>query len=140
MQGISAHGLLIEYQLTPGGSWTELGELGDTPAPDLHRNDHDITSHNRDIDTYIAGVLRRENVSFPVFFNKANADHTGLYTLIGGNTLTGWRMTEADGFEFVFSGFVSKINKSNPVDGPITANCTIRPSGPCIVDGAEFGA
>src|ERR1044071_5538672 len=102
-QGISSHGTIIEFApaATPT-MYTEIAELGDIQMPGLNRNDFDITSHNRDIDTYVMGVLRRELVTFPMFFNKNISSQVLLRTAqLDGNPLTnmsnGFRLTAPDG-------------------------------------------
>jgi hypothetical protein len=139
-QGISAHGTLIEVQETPGGSFTEIAELGDIQMPGLMRNEFDITSHNRDIDTYVLGVLRRDDVTFPMFFNKVIASQVILRTLLIANTTTGFRLTAPDGDVWIFSGGVKGMQQTNPVDGVQTANVSIRPTGEFILNGVEYGA
>jgi hypothetical protein len=139
-QGISAHGTIIYVESAPGGALVEISELGDLQMPGLTRNTFDITSHNRDIDTYVAGVARREEVTFPMFFNKAITSQVLLRTHLQNNTLIGFKVTGPDGDWWYFSGNVVGWNQTNPVDGVQTANVTIRPSGEYILNGIQFGA
>lgn len=139
-QGISAHGTLIEF--APSATplvYTQIAELGDIQMPGLMRNEHDITSHNKDIDTYILGVLRRDPVTFPMFFNKAISSQLLLRTAIINNDTGGFRLTAPDGDVWIFSGGVQAMKQTNPVDGVQTANVTIRPTGTFILNGVLYG-
>jgi hypothetical protein len=139
LQGISAHGTIIEVEDSGPGDWVEIGELGDIVMPGLSRNEHDITSQNRDIDTYILGVLRREDVTFPMFFNAAIDSQLILREAIIANTTKGWRLTAPDGDVWIFSGGVKQMKQTNPVDGVQTANVSIRPTGKFLLNGDEVG-
>ena len=141
MEGISSHGTVIYRRVA--SAWVPIGEIGDTNPPGLTRNAHPTLSHNKDIDSFVGGVLRRNPPTFPVFFNKADGTHdaeTGLYQAIIDNEFCGWRMVQPDTFEWVFSGFVQNVQPTAPVDGVQTANVTIQPSGPMYVDGQLVGA
>lgn len=135
-QAISGHGSLISFQSSPGGAWTEVAELGDLTPPQLSRNTFDVTNQNDDIDAYIAGVLRRSEVTFPISLLLNDTSHdeaVGLQSLIIANTRTGFKFSFPDGTNWIFSGMVSQFAPTNPVDGPLRANVTVRPSGPMIL-------
>lgn len=138
-QGISAHGTIIEVEQTAGGSFVEISELGDLNMPGLSRNEFDITSHNRDIDTYVLGVLRREDVEFPMFFNAAITSQALLRTHLIANAIVGFRLSAPDGDIWIFSGGVKEMTQENPVDGVQMANVSIRPTGSFILNGTEYG-
>lgn len=140
---ISSHGMLISRapNATPT-SYTIIGELGDITPPSLTRNEFDSTPHNRDIDSYVAGVLRREPLQFPIFFRWDNPTHdelTGLHYALINNDIDGYKLTSPDGGEMIFSGFVRGIVQTDPVDGVQTANVTIRPTGPFWLNGQLIG-
>lgn len=146
MEGYSSHGTVIRREMDPIGApgvFTPIGEVGDITLPGMTRNEHETTSHNKDIDSYVLGVLRRQAPTFPIFFNANDPTHdhlTGLYQAIMDNEFTGYKMTQPDGFEWLFSGYVQNIQPSAPVDGVQTAQVTIRPSGPMYVGGVLVGA
>lgn len=145
-QGISSHGTIISFApaATPG-SYTEIAELGDITEPGFNRNEFDITSHNRDIDTYVFGVLRRDPLSFPMFFNKAISSQLLLRTaMLDSNPVTqmsnGFKMETPDGDVFIFSGGVKEMKGTAPVDGVRTANVVLRATGEFILNGVQYGA
>lgn len=136
---ISSHGTLLSFQATPGGSFSEVGELGDITPPGLMRNEFDASTHNRDIDSWVTGILRREAISVPVFFNKNVTSHAELRQLLIENTETGFRLDNPDGDVWIGSGFVRQLTGANPVDGIQTAQLTIRLSGDFYLNGTLIG-
>lgn len=154
-QGISAHGTVIRVRPsiadpTVAAAWTAnttytIPELGDIDGVGTTRNEFDITSHNRDIDAYIFGVARREPVSFPLFYNRAIYQHRMLRTLQANNDVTtqmlnGFEVESPDGDLLIFSGGVKDMTFGYPVDGPQTAQVSIRPTGNYILNGVEYGS
>lgn len=154
-QGISAHGTIIRVRPaiadpTPANAWAanetiEIMELGDITGIGTTRNEHDITSHNRDIDTWIFGVARRNLLQFPVFFNKAIISHRLMRTLQANNDVTtqmknGFEVEGPDGDLLIFSGGVKDMPRDAPVDGPQTAQIGVRPTGPYYLNGVLYGA
>lgn len=136
-QGISGHGTTIEFQAaaTPG-VWTAIGEIGDIQLPGLSRNEFDVSSHNRTIDTYaLGGILRRDALTFPIFFNKAITSQMLLRTAILANTIDGYRVTTPDSDVWIFSGGVQAIKHTAPADGAQTADVTIRMTGSVSING-----
>ncbi len=140
---ISAHGTTIERQATPGGAFTFIGEIGgDIVPPALSRNSIEVTTHNDDIDAFVAGVLRRGEVTFPINVIAGDAGHdevTGLQDHIINNTKTGYRITFPDGDFIIFSGYVTNFARRAPVDGALTADVTLRPTGPMIINAVDVG-
>lgn len=142
MQGISSHGTVIARKGSGDPDFIDIGEIGDITMPGLSRNEFETTSHNQDIDSYVLGVLRREPVTFPIFFNKNDATHnaaTGLQKAIIDNDVDAYRITQPDGQEWIFSGGVQAMTQAAPVDGVQTANVTIRPTGAFLLNGIEVG-
>jgi hypothetical protein len=132
-QGLSSHGTLIARGT--GGSFTTIGELGgDIIPPALQRPITEITPHNDDIDSYVVGVLRRGEVTFTINFLPSDATHNetaGLIKSMLDKTYDGFRVTFPDTTEWIFSGFVSNFAPSATVrEGALTADVSIRPSGP----------
>jgi len=137
---LSSHGTILSFESTPGGAFVQVGELGDITPPGLMRNEFDASVHNRDIDSWITGILRREPITVPVFFNKAVTSHAALRTLLIANTETGYKLENPDGDVWIGSGFVKGIQGASPVDGIQTANVSIRLSGAFFLNGVLVGA
>lgn len=142
---VSAHGTLIDVQLTPGGAWTEIAEQGDITPPAFTRNEFDATTQEKDIDSYVLGVLRRGQMTQPLHFLPTNntQDHlTGLYKLMIDNTVTGFRIrypAVAGSVIWILSGQVQNLVPQAPVDGKLALDLTLRFSGPMSIGGVVVG-
>lgn len=142
---VSSHGTIIAVQLTPGGAFTDIAEIGDVTPPSYTRNEFDATTQEKDIDSYVLGVLRRGQFTQQVNFLPTNNTHdhlTGMYALMIANTVTGWRVTfpvAAGSVVWVLSGQVQNIVPAAPVDGKLSLNVTLRFSGPMTIGGVVVG-
>lgn len=141
---ISGHGTLIAR--APAATptvFTTIAELdGDIMVPDLTRKEIDTSAHNRDIDSYVLGMLRRSPITFPIAYVASDGTHdnlTGLYAAIRTNSIDGFRVTFPDGDVWVMSGGVSAIKKKAPLDDKLNADVTIRPSGAFTINGMVIG-
>jgi len=141
-EGMSAQGTLIEISVDPnwppaapvGGavSFTQIAELRDITPPALTRNTIELTNHNNSDDEYIVGIRRHGELSFNVNFVPANGTHdhlTGLQQKWFDGERNVYRLTFPDGTAWLFSGFVTNVAPSNPVDDRLGADVTIRPTG-----------
>ena len=142
---LSAHGTLVAVQLTPGGAFTDIAELGDLTLPGLSRNEFDSSVHNRNIDDYVLGIFRRGAFSFPINWIPDNNTHdhlTGVIKLMIGNTITGWRLripTSSSTVDWVASGQVQSFQPGAPVDGKLTSDVALRFSGLMSIGGVLIG-
>ena len=140
--GLSAQGTLIAVSADPnwppsspvGGSpsYTEIAELREITPPALTRNTIELTNHNNADDEYIVGIRRHGDLTFNVNFVPSNGTHdhlTGLQKKWFDGTRNIYRLTYPDGSIWLFSGFVTNVAPSAPVDDRLSADVTIRPTG-----------
>lgn len=139
----AAHGTLVAHNI--GGSYVDVAELGgDISPPDLNRPSTEVTPHNDKIDGYVMGVLRRGELTFPLNFLDDEITHdesTGLLKALSDKSLNGYRITftDASSTVWLFSGYVQSVARTSPArEGPQSADVTIRPHGPMLVNGADF--
>lgn len=124
---ISAHGTIITRNGTP------IAELRDITPPALTRNPIETTMHNSDDDSYVVGIRRKGELQFELgFLPSGEASHNAVAGLMkawadGSQDL--YEIDFPDGAEWLFSGFVTNIAASAPVDDGLTAQVSIRPSG-----------
>lgn len=141
----SGHGTLIALQLTPGGAFTDIAEMGDVTPPSLERNEFDATTQNEDIDSYVLGVLRRGAFTVPLNFIPDNNTHdhlTGVQKLLKDNTITGFKVTfpqVTPSLVWVMSGAIKSFVPTAPVDGKLAATVSIRLSGRMTIGATTFG-
>jgi hypothetical protein len=140
---LSGHGSLV-YR-APAASpftFTMIAEVGDISLPELMRNDFDATTQDINIDTYIVGVPRRNEVSLAMNFVPANGtqDHlTGLQRAFIDGTFDGYKFTTPGGLIWIASGFVKGVAPKAPVDGKLAADVKIRLSGQMWINGMLVG-
>jgi len=143
---LSGHGTMVAVQLTPGGVFTDIAEMGDVTPPEFSRNEFDATTQNEDIDAYVLGVLRRGAFQVPLNWIPDNNTHdhlTGVYKLLFNNTITGWRVRfpqVTPAIDWIMSGAVQALSPKAPVDGKLATDMTIRLSGVMTIGGVVVGA
>lgn len=130
--GVSAHGTVVKR------NGTTIGELKDITPPALTRNSIETTMQNSNDDSYVVGLRRRGELQFMInFLPDDDATHDGATGLIkawtdGSKDL--YEIAFADGARWFFSGFVTNIAPTAPVDGALEANVSIRPTNGMILD------
>lgn len=130
-KGISAHGTIIKR------NGTAIAELRDITPPPLTRKPIETTTHNSDDDSYVVGIRRKGELSFLLNFLPSGSDaspstqdaNTGLLAAWANGSKDLYEIDFPDGAKWSFSGFVSNISPKAPVDGELSANVSIRPSG-----------
>lgn len=149
-QAISSHGTIIEVQLivasgaTRGNAttaWTRIPLLGDVQMPGLSRNEFATDSQDADIDKVQMGILRRTEVTAPLWLNSQIPVHDALTMALIKNTFFGVRVTSpvADGTVLIFSSYVKGVPQTNPADGIQKVDLSLRASGNFIRNGIEYG-
>jgi hypothetical protein len=144
---LSGHGAHIyRAPIATPSTFTEIAEVGDISLPSFDHNEFDATSHNRNIDAYVLGVLRRELFTIKLNFLPSDPTHDHLTGLLKASFTNPVPM---DGFKIVFpdlvnnwiaSGQVKSVkNIVLPVDGLSTADCEIRFSDRMVVNGVLVG-
>lgn len=145
---LSGHGAKISRALSATPTvFVEIAEVGDITLPGLDHNEFDGTSHNRNIDAYVMGVLRRELFTIRLNFLPTDPSHDHLTGLIKASTTN---PVPTDGFKIVFPDLVSTWVASGqvksvsnivlPVDGLSTADVGVRFSGLMTINGVVIGA
>lgn len=142
---LSGHGTLISRApLATPAVFTVIGELGDVTPPELYRNEFEAMSQQDNIDSYVLGMLRRQQLKVPINFIPTNGTHdhlTGLYKALITEPppYEGYKLTYPDATQLVFSGQVQSIAPKAPVDGKLSADVTIRLSGKMTMGAVSIG-
>lgn len=145
---LSGHGAHIyRAPIATPVTFTELAEVGDIVLPGMTHNEFDATSHNRNIDAYVMGVLRRELFTIKLNFLPSDATHdhlTGLIKAMVTNPVPvdGWKIIFPDLVNtWVASGQCKDVtNITLPVDGLSTADVAVRFSGQMVINNVLIGA
>jgi len=142
---ISGHGTLVARALSATPTvFTNIAEMQDVTPPQLSRNEFDATTQDRNIDAYVLGVLRRSAFTMSLNFLNTDGSHDHLTGLMKAMItepppIDGYRITFPDGVVWVMSGQVQSISPKAPVDGKLSADVTIRPSGKMTIGGVVVG-
>lgn len=130
---ISAQGTLIARSPS-GGPFVTVGELRDITPPPLSRNTIETTSHNEIEESFVVGIRRKGEMTFQVGFVPSGSvsGHDFVDGIIksyidGARDI--WRITFPDTSVWLFSGFVSNVGPTAPVDDGLVADVTVRPTG-----------
>ena len=84
---LSGHGAHIyRAPVATPSTFTEISEVGDITLPGLDHNEFDATSHNRNSDAYVLGVLRRDLFTIKLNFLPSDGTHDHLTGLIKAAT------------------------------------------------------
>jgi len=142
---LSSHGTLIARETAPG-VFTTIGELGDITPPPLTRPSTEVTPQNDKIDSYVMGVIKRGEATFPInFIPSGESTHdavTGILKAYADKSLDGYKITwpDASNTTWIFSGYVANFATAAPArEGAVSADVTLRPSGGHIIDGTAIG-
>jgi hypothetical protein len=131
---INAHALIVgRAPMATPTIYTDIAELSQVALPELSRNEFDSSVQNRNVDSYVLGMLRRKSVMLTLNFLPADPTHdhmTGLYSAIIANSIDGYKFYQTfSGLIWVASGQVQAIVPKTPTDGKLEADVTIRFSG-----------
>ena len=127
---ISSHGTLVKR------NGTTVGELRDITPPALTRNTFETTNQNDEDDSYVVGIRRKGELSFTVnMLLSGDATHgkaSGLLKAYIDGTKDLWGIYFPDGATWLFSGFLTNFVPKAPVDGELSADITVRPTGETV--------
>lgn len=136
---ISAQGTIISRGPGGTGPFTAIAELRDISGPALSRNPIETTNHNDADENFVVGIRRYGEVTFTIGFIPNAPTHgnaTGLINSWNAGDKDIFQVEYPDTTKWIFSGFISGIEPSMPLDDGLTADVTIRTTGGMIFDEA----
>jgi predicted secreted protein len=113
---------------------TAIAQIQDIEGPDLSTDTDEITNHDSPdgVEEFLVTIKRTGEVTFPLVFNGADASHdpdTGLLKAWEDRSLDDYVMTFPDSSAWTFAAYVTGFSMAAPVDGHLSADVTLRPSG-----------
>ena len=130
---ISAQGTLIARAPAATPSvFTTIAELRNITPPPLTRNPIETTSHNEIEESFVVGIRRKGELTFTIGLVPSGATHgpiSGLQKAWNDGSRDIYKVTYPDGTQWLFSGYVTNIAPTAPVDDGLTAEIAIRPTG-----------
>lgn len=139
-EAISAQGTILYRQALGAGPFVEIGELRDMSGPALTRNPIETTSHNEEEETFVVGIRRKGELTAQIGYvpdGGVDTNHDLLEAAWRTGSRDVWKVefpTSPVKKSWLFSGFVTNLGPSMPVDDGLVADLTIRPTGVMTFD------
>jgi hypothetical protein len=116
--------------------FTGIAEVRDIDGPGLELSTIEVTHHLSPDATreHMATLKDLTEISFEIAFIPTGATHdltTGLMSVWYNRTKNNWRIvfTDSGSTTWQMSGFVTSFGLGAPVEGILTASCTIKLTG-----------
>jgi hypothetical protein len=135
MTTLGSHGTLIQIgNGAPTEVFATVGELGDIEGLTVMRETHDASVQTSDWKVSIPGLKGMENVKFSINFDPSDATHdhlTGLIKDVNDGTKRNFRIIFPDPgtTTYQFAAYVVNVAPKAPVDGVLTADVELLPTG-----------
>ena len=124
MGSIGKTSTLLSTTVTTLGIVLSIGEYSFT------RGDVEDTAYGVGLwRTFKAGLIDGGSIPFTIAQSKSETGIDTLETLFSAGTSETWTLTFPDGSKWAFTGFVSSIGGSQPIDGLVTMSFTVRVDG-----------
>ncbi len=129
----TSHGTVISRQDLGTGAFVDIAELLDITFPTLEHSNTETTAQGDDDDHFIIGVRRTSELQFSINWDPDGTTHGpstgGLIKSWEDSQLDGYKLTYPDGSTMIFSGYITGIGVSAPMDDKLSADVTVRPTG-----------
>lgn len=128
-------------QVSAGGSpesWVTIAGISSINGPSFNVEVQDVTTHSNALPwrSKIPTLLDAGELSFDLFFDPSESSHSensnGIVALFLNRVKTRWRLKfppPNNTSYFICEGFCSRFEMQEPVDGVLTASCTITWTG-----------
>lgn len=128
MAAIASHGTLLKR------NGTTIADVKDISGPNFSRGTIDCTSHSSASGwkEFVTGMKENGEVSFSINFDPTAATHaynTGLLDDFIDGTLQTFTLTFPDSTVWSFTAYVTAFGVTEPVEGVLGANVTLKLSG-----------
>ena len=126
----------ISWDKAGGTAWTVLGQVGDLNGPSISRTAIDATTRDSASNfwrEFVPGYKDGGELGLNVMLDPAlHGGANGLLSDFNNNsaTIPSWRILFPDGAEMTFDGFVSGADISSSIDEVLTADFSVKVSGP----------
>jgi predicted secreted protein len=125
------YGTLLEVSTDNGATWAAVAEVTNITPPSDTVDSVDVThmqSPNRTRE-FIPGLADPGECSMEMNFVPGSATDVQLRTLKASGTKAKWRITWPNAVIWVFSGFITGVEATGPVDDKMGVTATIKVTG-----------
>ena len=124
MASIGKTSTLLSTSVTTLGTVLSIGDYS------FSRGDIEDTAYGVGLwRTFKAGLIDGGSIPFTIAQAKTETGIDTLETLFSAGTSETWTLTFPDNSKWMFTGFVSSIGGSQPIDGLVTMSFSIRIDG-----------
>lgn len=134
---IAAFGTLLKLGSTntTAATFATIAEVGDIDGPSDSVDTIEVTNHSSASarKEFISGLIDSGEISFPINFLPDNPTHdatTGLQKAKNDRAMRKYQMVFPDATQAEFSALVTKFSMKAPVSGKLSADVTLKISGP----------
>lgn len=111
-----------------------VAQVMDINGPDLSTDTDEITNHDSPdgVEEFLPTIKRTGEVTFELVFNGDEASHddnSGLIEAWETRSLDDYEIIYPDGSKWDLQAYVTGFSMAAPVDGHLSADVTLRPSG-----------
>lgn len=127
-EGIATLGTIITRNASA------IAQVMDIDGPDLSTDTDEITNHDSPdgVEEFLPTIKRTGEVTFELVFNgdfPSHDDNGGLIQAWQDRALDSYEITYPDASTWDFEAYVTGFSMAAPVDGHLSADVTLRPSG-----------
>lgn len=111
-----------------------IAQVMDINGPELSTDTDEITNHSSvdGVEEFLVTIKRTGEITFELVFNgnlPSHADGGGMYQAWVDRSLDDYEITYPDGSTWDLEAYVTGFSMAAPVDGHLSADVTLRPSG-----------
>lgn len=132
--GITADG--SSDATTPGVATANIAYITSIGGPGLALDTVDVTTHDSPggWEEVVSSILRQGELAVDLVYDPAAASHnftasTGLGYIMKNKSIRYYTLTFPGGVVWTFNAWVTRFEASEPVDGALTAACTLKLTG-----------
>jgi len=118
--------------LTMGGT-DDIANIKDISGPELTQETEDVTTHDQATPwrEKIGTLLDAGDVTLELVFDPGDTTHAALLAQMVGRTSEAFdlKINDTNKTMWSFDAFVTKFSPKEPVDGALTASCSITITG-----------
>lgn len=114
-------------------AYTIIPQVQSITGPSATAPEIDVTNLQSTNREFVTGIADYGNVTFTIFLDYTNAQHSGLKTDFDNNTIRSWQKELPDGTTESFEARVSGIDEEEATDDAVKATITLRLTGPVVL-------
>jgi hypothetical protein len=108
-------------------NYTQISDVVTFSGPSQTNPEYEVTDLSSTAKEYKVALPDPGELTFTLLYQGTDTEH--IYIRDSGTNVRNWKMHFADSTQFQILGSVSGFNRTASVDGPLTADVSIKLSG-----------